>query len=98
MSWPVGPQVHFPVEGGLPCQGIRRKPQDGREECYCTQVQVIPRHKSWDNACSLSGSLAIHGAVIRARSGQFMPTRPKMIAVVDDDASMLKGIERLLGA
>ena len=27
-----------------------------------------------------------------------MPTRPKMIAVVDDDASMLKGIERLLGA
>jgi FixJ family two-component response regulator len=27
-----------------------------------------------------------------------MPTRPKTIAVVDDDASMLKGIERLLGA
>jgi FixJ family two-component response regulator len=27
-----------------------------------------------------------------------MPTRPKMIAVVDDDASMLKGIVRLLGA
>jgi FixJ family two-component response regulator len=27
-----------------------------------------------------------------------MPTLPKMIAVVDDDASMLKGIERLLGA
>src|ERR1700732_3056679 len=27
-----------------------------------------------------------------------MPTRPKVIAIVDDDASMLKGIERLLGA
>src|ERR1700731_3335677 len=27
-----------------------------------------------------------------------MPTRPMMIAVVDDDASTLKGIERLLGA
>jgi FixJ family two-component response regulator len=27
-----------------------------------------------------------------------MPTLPKTIAVVDDDASMLKGIERLLGA
>jgi FixJ family two-component response regulator len=27
-----------------------------------------------------------------------MPTRLKMIAVVDDDASMLKSIERLLGA
>jgi FixJ family two-component response regulator len=27
-----------------------------------------------------------------------MATRPRMIAVVDDDASMLKGIERLLGA
>jgi FixJ family two-component response regulator len=27
-----------------------------------------------------------------------MPTVPKIIAVVDDDASMLKGIERLLGA
>jgi FixJ family two-component response regulator len=27
-----------------------------------------------------------------------MPTLPKIIAVVDDDASMLKGIERLLGA
>jgi FixJ family two-component response regulator len=27
-----------------------------------------------------------------------MPTLPKAIAVVDDDASMLKGIERLLGA
>jgi FixJ family two-component response regulator len=27
-----------------------------------------------------------------------MPIRPKTIAVVDDDASMLKGIERLLGA
>ena len=27
-----------------------------------------------------------------------MPTRPMMIAVVDDDASVLKGIERLLGA
>jgi FixJ family two-component response regulator len=27
-----------------------------------------------------------------------MTTRPKMIAVVDDDASMLKGIERLLRA
>jgi FixJ family two-component response regulator len=27
-----------------------------------------------------------------------MPTLPKTIAVVDDDASMLRGIERLLGA
>jgi FixJ family two-component response regulator len=27
-----------------------------------------------------------------------MPTLPRVIAVVDDDASMLKGIERLLGA
>jgi FixJ family two-component response regulator len=27
-----------------------------------------------------------------------VPTLPKAIAVVDDDASMLKGIERLLGA
>jgi FixJ family two-component response regulator len=27
-----------------------------------------------------------------------MPERPKLIAVVDDDASMLKSIERLLGA
>jgi FixJ family two-component response regulator len=27
-----------------------------------------------------------------------MPIRPKMIAVVDDDASMLTSIERLLGA
>ena len=27
-----------------------------------------------------------------------MPTLPKAIGVVDDDASMLKGIERLLGA
>jgi FixJ family two-component response regulator len=27
-----------------------------------------------------------------------MPALPKTIAVVDDDASMLKGIERLLGA
>jgi FixJ family two-component response regulator len=27
-----------------------------------------------------------------------MPTRPKMIAVVDDDTSMLKSIERPLGA
>ena len=27
-----------------------------------------------------------------------MTTRPKVIAVVDDDASMLKSIERLLGA
>ena len=45
-----------------------------------------------------TGSPAIHHAVIRARPGKFMPTRPKMIAVVDDDASMLKGIERLLGA
>jgi FixJ family two-component response regulator len=27
-----------------------------------------------------------------------MPTLPKIIAVVDDDASMLRGIERLLGA
>jgi FixJ family two-component response regulator len=27
-----------------------------------------------------------------------MPTLPKIIAVVDDDANMLKGMERLLGA
>ena len=27
-----------------------------------------------------------------------MPTLPRVIAVVDDDASMLRGIERLLGA
>jgi FixJ family two-component response regulator len=27
-----------------------------------------------------------------------MPMQPKTIAIVDDDASMLKGIERLLGA
>jgi FixJ family two-component response regulator len=27
-----------------------------------------------------------------------MPTVPRVIAIVDDDASMLKGIERLLGA
>jgi FixJ family two-component response regulator len=42
--------------------------------------------------------LAIRHAVIGAKSGKFMPTRPKMIVVVDDDASMLKGLERLLGA
>jgi FixJ family two-component response regulator len=45
---------------------------------------------------SASGSPIQH-AVIRAKSGIIMPT-PKMIAVVDDDASMLKSIERLLGA
>jgi FixJ family two-component response regulator len=37
-------------------------------------------------------------AVIRALPGIFMPIRPKTIAIVDDDPSMLKGIERLLGA
>ena len=45
---------------------------------------------------SASGSPIQH-AVIRAKFGIIMPT-PKMIAVVDDDASMLKSIERLLGA
>jgi FixJ family two-component response regulator len=41
---------------------------------------------------------AIHPAAIRARPGKRMPTRPAIIAIVDDDASMLKGVERLLDA
>jgi FixJ family two-component response regulator len=44
------------------------------------------------------GLLPIQHAVIRARPGIPMPTRQKIIAVVDDDASMLKSIERLLFA
>jgi FixJ family two-component response regulator len=40
----------------------------------------------------------VHHAAIRAKAQDNMPIRPKMIAVVDDDASMLKGIARLLGA
>jgi FixJ family two-component response regulator len=47
---------------------------------------------------SAKGLLPIRDALILANPGKFMSTRPRMIAVVDDDASMLKGIERLLGA
>jgi FixJ family two-component response regulator len=35
---------------------------------------------------------------LSARPGKIMTTRPRIIAVVDDDASMLTSIERLLGA
>jgi FixJ family two-component response regulator len=47
---------------------------------------------------SAKGLPLIRHVVIRANPGKFMPTQPRMIAVVDDDPSMLKGIERLLGA
>jgi FixJ family two-component response regulator len=59
---------------------------------------MVLGRESWNKDAQRQSLLLIRHAVIRASPGKFMPTRPRMIAVVDDDASMLKGIERLLGA
>jgi hypothetical protein len=48
-------------------EGLAASQRAAFDKYYCTQVQVIPWHESWDKVVDGMAALAIRHAVIRAR-------------------------------